>query len=82
MAFGNEVEILRPELRAMADAHVCIPMLGQMESLYVAHGGRDCNVRIAAEVAQHPHSKIANTAILEWGTLGPFRPRTVPPSGA
>ena len=40
MAFGNEVEILRPELLAMAEAHVRIPMLGQRESL-MSPDGRD-----------------------------------------
>ena len=39
MAFGNEVEILRPELLAMAEAHVRIPMLGQKESLNVRPAG-------------------------------------------
>ena len=36
VAFGNEVEGLRPELLALADAHVRIPMLGQKTSLNVA----------------------------------------------
>src|SRR2546421_4531471 len=39
VAFGNEVEGLRPELLEMADAHVRIPMLGQKESLNVATAG-------------------------------------------
>lgn len=39
VAFGNEVEGLRPELLAMADAHVRIPMLGQKGSLNVATAG-------------------------------------------
>jgi 23S rRNA (guanosine2251-2'-O)-methyltransferase len=39
VAFGNEVEGLRPELLAMADAHVRIPMLGQKNSLNVATAG-------------------------------------------
>ena len=39
VAFGNEVDGLRPELLAMADAHVRIPMLGQKESLNVATAG-------------------------------------------
>jgi 23S rRNA (guanosine2251-2'-O)-methyltransferase len=36
VAFGNEVEGLRPELLEIADAHVRIPMLGQKTSLNVA----------------------------------------------
>ncbi len=39
VAFGNEVEGLRPELLAMAQAHVRIPMLGKKESLNVATAG-------------------------------------------
>jgi len=39
VAFGNEVEGLHPELLAMADAHVRIPMLGQKRSLNVATAG-------------------------------------------
>lgn len=39
VAFGNEVEGLRPELLAMADAHVRIPMMGTKESLNVATAG-------------------------------------------
>lgn len=39
VAFGNEVDGLNPELLAMADAHVRIPMLGQKESLNVATAG-------------------------------------------
>lgn len=39
VAFGNEVEGLRPELLRMADAHVRIPMLGSKESLNVATAG-------------------------------------------
>jgi 23S rRNA (guanosine2251-2'-O)-methyltransferase len=37
--FGHEVEGLRPELVAMADAHVRIPMRGQKKSLNVATAG-------------------------------------------
>lgn len=37
--FGHEVDGLRPELLAMADAHVRIPMLGQKKSLNVATAG-------------------------------------------
>lgn len=37
--FGHEVEGLRPELLAIADAHVRIPMLGQKKSLNVATAG-------------------------------------------
>ena len=37
--FGHEVEGLRPELLAMADTHVRIPMLGQKRSLNVATAG-------------------------------------------
>ncbi len=36
VAFGNEVEGLRPELLEMANTHVRIPMLGQKTSLNVA----------------------------------------------
>ncbi len=39
VAFGHEVDGLRPELLAMADAHVRIPMLGQKNSLNVATAG-------------------------------------------
>ena len=39
VAFGHEVDGLRPELLAMADAHVRIPMLGQKKSLNVATAG-------------------------------------------
>ena len=39
VAFGNEVEGLRPELLELADAHVRIPMLGQKNSLNVATAG-------------------------------------------
>ncbi len=37
--FGNEVDGLHPQLLEMADAHVCIPMLGQKNSLNVATAG-------------------------------------------
>jgi tRNA G18 (ribose-2'-O)-methylase SpoU len=37
--FGNEVVGLRPELLAMADAYVRIPMMGQKKSLNVATAG-------------------------------------------
>lgn len=36
VAFGNEVEGLRPELLQLADTHVRIPMLGKKTSLNVA----------------------------------------------
>jgi 23S rRNA (guanosine2251-2'-O)-methyltransferase len=39
VAFGNEVDGLRPELLEMADTHVRIPMLGQKSSLNVATAG-------------------------------------------
>jgi 23S rRNA (guanosine2251-2'-O)-methyltransferase len=39
VAFGHEVDGLRPELLALADAHVRIPMLGQKKSLNVATAG-------------------------------------------
>ncbi|HLV87666.1 MAG TPA: TrmH family RNA methyltransferase, partial [Candidatus Sulfotelmatobacter sp.] len=39
VAFGHEVDGLRPELLAIADAHVRIPMLGQKKSLNVATAG-------------------------------------------
>ena len=37
--FGHEVEGLRPELSALADTHVRIPMLGVKHSLNVATAG-------------------------------------------
>jgi 23S rRNA (guanosine2251-2'-O)-methyltransferase len=37
--FGHEVDGLRPELLAMANAHVRIPMMGQKKSLNVATAG-------------------------------------------
>ncbi len=39
VAFGNEVEGLRPELLEMAATHVRIPMVGQKKSLNVATAG-------------------------------------------
>lgn len=39
VAFGNEVDGLRPELLEMADTHVRIPMLGEKNSLNVATAG-------------------------------------------
>jgi tRNA G18 (ribose-2'-O)-methylase SpoU len=39
VAFGHEVDGLRPELLQMADVHVRIPMLGQKHSLNVATAG-------------------------------------------
>jgi tRNA G18 (ribose-2'-O)-methylase SpoU len=39
VAFGNEVDGLRPELLQLAETHVRIPMLGQKESLNVATAG-------------------------------------------
>lgn len=39
VAFGNEVTGLKPELLAMADTHVRIPMRGQKNSLNVATAG-------------------------------------------
>jgi 23S rRNA (guanosine2251-2'-O)-methyltransferase len=39
VAFGNEVDGLRPELLKIADTHVRIPMLGQKKSLNVATAG-------------------------------------------
>jgi tRNA G18 (ribose-2'-O)-methylase SpoU len=39
VAFGHEVDGLRPELLQMADVHVHIPMLGQKSSLNVATAG-------------------------------------------
>ncbi len=39
VAFGHEVDGLRPDLLALADAHVRIPMLGQKKSLNVATAG-------------------------------------------
>lgn len=39
VAFGNELDGLRPELLEMAEAHVRIPMLGRKESLNVATAG-------------------------------------------
>jgi len=34
--FGHEVDGIRPELLAMADTHVRIPMMGRKHSLNVA----------------------------------------------
>jgi tRNA G18 (ribose-2'-O)-methylase SpoU len=39
VAFGHEVDGLRPELLQTADTHVRIPMLGQKNSLNVATAG-------------------------------------------
>lgn len=39
VAFGNEVEGVRPELLKIADTHVRIPMLGRKNSLNVATAG-------------------------------------------
>jgi 23S rRNA (guanosine2251-2'-O)-methyltransferase len=39
VAFGHEVDGLGPELLAMADTHVRIPMMGQKNSLNVATAG-------------------------------------------
>jgi 23S rRNA (guanosine2251-2'-O)-methyltransferase len=39
VAFGHEVDGLRPELLDMADTHVRIPMLGRKHSLNVATAG-------------------------------------------
>jgi 23S rRNA (guanosine2251-2'-O)-methyltransferase len=39
VAFGHEVDGLRPELIALADVRVRIPMLGQKKSLNVATAG-------------------------------------------
>ena len=39
LIFGNEVEGIRPELSALADTHVRIPMLGAKHSLNVATAG-------------------------------------------
>lgn len=39
VAFGNEVDGLRPELLEIADTHVRIPMLGHKNSLNVATAG-------------------------------------------
>ena len=39
VVFGHEVDGLRPELLAMADSHVRIPMRGQKHSLNVATAG-------------------------------------------
>lgn len=39
VAFGHEVDGMRPELLKMADTHVRIPMLGQKKSLNVATAG-------------------------------------------
>jgi len=59
VAFGNEVEGLRPELLAIADTHVRIPMLGQKTSLNVATAAgivlyellrKYCSLRINAKM--------------------------------
>lgn len=39
LIFGNELDGIRPELAAMADTHVRIPMLGMKHSLNVATAG-------------------------------------------
>lgn len=39
LVFGHEVEGIRPELSALADTHVRIPMLGAKHSLNVATAG-------------------------------------------
>lgn len=39
LLFGHEVEGLRPELAALADAHIRIPMLGRKHSLNVSTAG-------------------------------------------
>jgi 23S rRNA (guanosine2251-2'-O)-methyltransferase len=39
LAFGNEVEGLQPEISALCDTHVRIPMLGTKHSLNVATAG-------------------------------------------
>ena len=39
VAFGHEVDGLRPELLELADSHVRIPMLGEKKSLNVATAG-------------------------------------------
>jgi len=39
VVFGHEVDGLRPELLAVADSHVRIPMMGQKKSLNVATAG-------------------------------------------
>src|ERR1051326_8045632 len=39
LVFGHEVEGIRPELSALADTHVRIPMLGTKHSLNVATAG-------------------------------------------
>jgi len=39
LVFGHEVEGIRPELSALADTHVRIPMLGGKHSLNVATAG-------------------------------------------
>ncbi|HTS38033.1 MAG TPA: RNA methyltransferase [Candidatus Solibacter sp.] len=39
VAFGHEVDGLNPELLALADTHVRIPMMGQKNSLNVATAG-------------------------------------------
>ena len=39
MLFGHEVEGIRPEISALCDTHVRIPMLGTKHSLNVATAG-------------------------------------------
>jgi tRNA G18 (ribose-2'-O)-methylase SpoU len=39
VAFGNELEGLQPEISALCDTHVRIPMLGTKHSLNVATAG-------------------------------------------
>jgi tRNA G18 (ribose-2'-O)-methylase SpoU len=39
LIFGNEIDGIRPEVSALADTHVRIPMLGVKHSLNVATAG-------------------------------------------
>jgi tRNA(Leu) C34 or U34 (ribose-2'-O)-methylase TrmL len=53
VAFGHEVEGLRPELLEIADTHVRIPMLGRNTLLNVATAAGS-PVRIAAQILHSP----------------------------
>lgn len=70
VAFGHEVDGLRPELLGMADAHVRIPMLGQKKSLNVATAGGVVMYellrkwRALSRNSQHRHHDRSRSSIL------------------
>ena len=65
MIFGHEVEGIRPELLALADTHVRIPMLGAKHSLNVATAGGVVLYELLRKYRQrlretgHPHPAFA-----------------------